>query len=36
MFDAIQPLHDAASRPAMQALAPMWEIDSHPALEHPV
>src|SRR5437773_2365598 len=35
MLDAMPPLHDAASRPAMRALAPTWEIDTHPALELP-
>jgi hypothetical protein len=36
MLDAMPPLHDAGSRPAMRTLAPMWEIDTHPALELPV
>ena len=31
MLDAMPPLHDAGSRPAMRALAPMRKINTHPA-----
>jgi len=36
MLDAMPPLRDAGSSPAMAALALMWEIDTHPPLELPV